>query len=370
MDQQNGDNIMTIIDLHAHFPMHLGLPNIPSDDPVQKAALSGLYDLANEVDNYEAINRPRVTEEHIRAGGITGFGSVLYDPEDEFLLPQEPHPEAILHLRKQYSNVESDAAQAGIIVVKAKQALADCIANDRTFLVHGIEGGHALSGDPANVQLLAQMGVCYFIFTHLRYMGLASCAKGLPCKTNFWNKILDEDEPNYGLSPLGFQVLDAVWDTNMMLDVTHCSDLAHADIQNFYKTHGKNKPVISSHAGVRGVANLQLNLSDDMLKFIGNTGGVVGVILSTYWLGADTTPALGFEQYCKTIDYIRNIAGDDAVAIGTDLDGFIQPIADCTNYSDIQSFAGEVQKQYAAEPVFLEKLLWKNAQRVLVGALT
>ena len=205
---------MTIIDLHAHFPMHPGLPNIPSDDPVHKTALTALYDLANEVDNYEAVNRPRVTEDHVHQGGISGFASVLYDPEDEFLLPQEPHPGAINHLLKQYSNVEADAKQAGIIVVKTKQALNDCIANGTQFLVHAIEGGHALSGNPQNVEILAAKGVCYLILTHLRFMGLASCAKGLPCTTNFWNKILDEDEPNLGLTKLGFQMLDAIWDTN------------------------------------------------------------------------------------------------------------------------------------------------------------
>ena len=360
---------MTVLDLHAHFPMHLGLPDIPSDHPLHKIALKAVFDLANEADNYEPINRPRVTEDYIQSGGITGVGSVLYDPEDEFLVTQEPHPYAIDHLLQLCTNVEVKAADAGIAVAKTTQVLDDCIANDKPFLFHTVEGGHALSGNPANVERLAQIKACYLTLAHMRYMGLASCAKALPCKTDFWNKILDPEEPNCGLMPLGFDVLDAIFATNIALDITHCSDLSHADIQSYYKSHNITKPVISSHCGVRGVANTTLNLSDETVEFIGSTGGVVGVILWTYSLGADTSTQGGFEKYCQTIEYIRNKAGDDAVSIGTDLDGFVQPIADCRNYSNIGNFAAMLKQRYDGQPEFLEKLLWRNARRVLADAL-
>lgn len=41
-----------------------------------------------------------------------------------------------------------------------------------------MEGGHGLSGDPMNVARLAELGVVYIILAHLRFMGLAGCAKG------------------------------------------------------------------------------------------------------------------------------------------------------------------------------------------------
>jgi microsomal dipeptidase-like Zn-dependent dipeptidase len=272
-------------------------------------------------------------------------------------------------LIQQSINVEAKAAAAGIGIAKTAQELDNCIANDKPFLFHVVEGGHALSGDPANMQRLAEIKACYLTLAHMRYMGLASCAKTLPCKTDFWNKILDPDEPNCGLMPLGFDVLDALFATNVALDLTHCSDMSQSDIIQYHKSHNVTKPVISSHCGVRGIANTSLNLSDETIEFIGSTGGVIGVILWTYSLGADTSTQGGFEKYCQTIEYIRNKAGDDAVAIGSDLDGFIQPIADCRNYSNIGNFAAMLKQRYDGEPEFLEKLLWRNARRVLVGAL-
>jgi len=42
--------------------------------------------------------------------------SVLYDPEDEFLVEQKPHAIAIDHIRQQIDGVENDASAAGIVV--------------------------------------------------------------------------------------------------------------------------------------------------------------------------------------------------------------------------------------------------------------
>jgi hypothetical protein len=107
------------IDLHAHYPMHLGLPTLATEDPFLKAPKQALFDFANEIDNYEPINKPRVTAEKILASGITGLLSVLYDPEDEFLVEQKPHSIAMDHIRQQIVDVENDAESAGLVVAKS-----------------------------------------------------------------------------------------------------------------------------------------------------------------------------------------------------------------------------------------------------------
>ena len=92
---------MNFIDRHAHYPMHLGLPKSASDNPILKLPKQALFDLANKVGNFEPINKPRVTAEKIVESRVTELASVLYDPEDEFLVAQEPHPIAIEHIRQQ-----------------------------------------------------------------------------------------------------------------------------------------------------------------------------------------------------------------------------------------------------------------------------
>lgn len=363
---------MRFIDLHAHYPMHLGLPRCEADDPILKLARDALFNLANEVDNYEAGNRPRVTPEYVKAGRVSGFASVLYDPEDEFLVEQQPSPDAFPHIAKLIENVEADALANGIVVAKNSAVLDQCLDSAQPFLVHCMEGGHGLSGNPGNVETLADSGVVYITLAHLRYMGLADCAKGLPCKTDFWQNILNSaQDPNVGLTNLGQQVLDAILGSRLLLDITHCSSLSRRDVIQRYRDNHCQRPVISSHTGVQALSNYELNLDDPTLRFIGDTGGVVGVILFPFWL-SDHNGQSGIDQLCATIEYVRDHAGHDAVAIGTDLDGFIQPISECRNYSQISVLASLLTERYQndPDPDFAEKLLWKNARRVIVGSLS
>jgi microsomal dipeptidase-like Zn-dependent dipeptidase len=364
-------SLMRFIDLHAHYPMHLGLPRCPEDDPILKLSREALFALANEVDNFEAVNRPRVTPEYVRKGGVSGFASVLYDPEDEFLVEQRPGADAFPHIIKLLENVEADASAHGIKVATDPSTLDRCLETGEPFLVHCMEGGHGLSGNPGNVDKLSSRGVAYITLAHLRYMGLAGCAKGLPCKTDFWQKLINSgQDPDVGLTDLGHQVLDAILDSRLVLDITHCSNPSRADIFRRYRASHCKRPVISSHTGVQALSNYELNLDDETLGFIGETGGLVGVILFPFWLSDHNSGQSGIDQLCSTIDYVRKKIGNSSVAIGTDLDGFIQPIHECRNYSQVAMLIRLLFQRYEKDPDpdFVEKLLWKNARQVILEA--
>src|SRR3954466_14085107 len=97
---------MSFLDLHAHFPMHHEIP----EDPEKKL----LFDSVNRTANYENFE-PRVSlkrwfkdnPEH----GVTGFGSVLYDAQDDFYVSDKPIPKAITHIREQMARVEDEITQ-------------------------------------------------------------------------------------------------------------------------------------------------------------------------------------------------------------------------------------------------------------------
>src|SRR5947209_1185041 len=101
--------IMRFLDLHAHFPMHHEIP----DDPGQKL----LFDSLNTTLNYELLE-PRVSLQRWFKDdpdlGVTGFGSALHDPQDEFIKKDaEPVPKAIGHITDQLSRVEDEIRTDG-----------------------------------------------------------------------------------------------------------------------------------------------------------------------------------------------------------------------------------------------------------------
>ena len=69
------------------------------------------------------------------------------------------------------------------------------------------------------------------------------------------------------------------------------------------------------------------------------------MILFPFWLANSPKGKKGIDLVGDTIDHIRSVGGDECVGVGTDLDGFIQPISDCKNYSELPSFLEALQKR-------------------------
>ena len=107
-------------------------------------------------------------------------------------------------------------------------------------------------------------------------------------------------------------------------------DLAHINAQGFWdavETHDKSQPLIATHTGVSGVKPHWRNLDDRQVKAVADTGGVIGVIYSRAFLKVRGGP----DDAGMIVDHmahVANIAGEDAVAIGSDYDGAIVPPKD------------------------------------------
>lgn len=76
------------------------------------------------------------------------------------------------------------------------------------------------------------------------------------------------------------------------------------------------RPVISSHGGVQATCKVNRNLSDDEIRGVARTGGVIGI---GYWDAAicDTSPRAA----AKAMRHIRDLVGIQFVALGSDYDG-------------------------------------------------
>jgi len=107
-------------------------------------------------------------------------------------------------------------------------------------------------------------------------------------------------------------------------------DLAHINAPGFWDAHAvhdKSQPLIASHTGVAGVKPHWRNLDDRQVKAIADTGGVIGIIFSRAFLKVRGGPD-DAGMIAQHMAHVANIAGEDAVAIGSDYDGAIVPPKD------------------------------------------
>ena len=159
-----------------------------------------------------------------------------------------------------------------------------------------IEGLHGIEGKLANLDKLYAAGFRMAGLTHFFDNELAGSMHGMK---------------KGGLTPIGRQVVGAMEAKGMIVDVAHCSNACVADILKIAR-----RPVVSSHGGVQATCKVNRNLSDDQIKGVAATGGIIGI---GYWDAAvcDTSPA----SIAKAMKHVRDLVGIDHVALGSDYDG-------------------------------------------------
>ncbi len=82
------------------------------------------------------------------------------------------------------------------------------------------------------------------------------------------------------------------------------------------------KPFIASHSNARAISPHQRNLTDEMIRIISEKGGVIGLNFCAPFLNEDGKGRNStIDLMVKHLNHIKNVGGEDVIALGTDLDG-------------------------------------------------
>jgi membrane dipeptidase len=242
-----------------------------------------------------------------------------------------------------YNEIEensADIAFAGNIAdVKKNRAEGKISA----FLT--VEEGEAIEGKLQNLRNLYRLGVRLLTLT----WNYPNCI-GYP---NF-----EWEHKDKGLTPFGEEVVAEMNRLGMLIDVSHLSDQGFYDVARLSR-----KPFVASHSNARAITNHSRNLSDDMLRKLAEKGGITGLNFEADFLGDDGS----IDAMVRHIIHMRNVAGIDVIAIGTDFDGtsHLISIKDASYMGilfDALSKAGFRDRE-------IEKISHKNAERVISEVL-
>jgi membrane dipeptidase len=114
-----------------------------------------------------------------------------------------------------------------------------------------------------------------------------------------------------GLSMFGVEVVEHMNRIGMMIDTSHCSHLTTLDACR----HSK-KPVNANHTSAKALHRARRAKSNEALRAIADTGGVIGVLALPAFLTSVEVPTI--EHMLDHVDYIAGVVGWQHVAIGTD----------------------------------------------------
>lgn len=168
-----------------------------------------------------------------------------------------------------------------------------------------LEGMHALEGDPAGIQALYDAGYRMMSPTHFFDNAVAGSAHGVE---------------RGGLTELGRQAIRRMEELGIIVDVAHLSPAAMQDVLDM-----ATRPVVASHTGVKGTCEGPRNLSDEQIRHVAATGGVIGI---GFWQGA--VCARSVDSIVAAIRYTADRVGPEHVALGSDFDGTVYTPFDAT----------------------------------------
>jgi len=208
----------------------------------------------------------------------------------------------------------------------------------------GLEGAHALEGDLASVDTLYDAGFRMIAPTHFFDTEWAGSAHGVA---------------KGGLTDRGRELVRRLEQRHILLDLAHASPRTIADAVAMAQ-----RPVVVSHTGVKGTCDNIRNLSDEELRGVARTGGLIGI---GFW-GPKGTGAVcgdGAADVARAIRYAVQIAGVDHVALGSDWDGTVRAAFDAAGL--VQLTDALLEAGYSDEDV--AKVMGGNAVRLLSAAL-
>ncbi|OYY66512.1 MAG: peptidase M19 [Sphingomonas sp. 28-62-11] len=154
-----------------------------------------------------------------------------------------------------------------------------------------------------------------------------------------------------GLTPLGRQVVRRMEKIGMVVDIAHSSHRAVAEVIAMAK-----RPIVSSHGGVQAVCKVNRNLTDDEIRGIAKTGGVIGI---GYWDAAicGTDP----RGTAAAIAHVRDLVGIDHVGLGSDFDGAVTTAFDVSQLAVVTQAL--VDRGFTRDEI--AKVMGGNVLRVL-----
>ena len=258
-----------LVDMHAHFPMHL----LTDDEQRTHERVERWWrqrwegevvDLISHFANYQGRgDSPSVTEQLMRTGDVGVALSVLYQPFDEMDLMQPygapPRPGYFQDVIDQHQTVEDYvAAHLGDVAIAHSPAELDALLPGHVpILIHAIEGGFQVGADPAEVRgnaaRLAELGIAYVTVAHLFFRSVATNAPALPfLPDRVYNRLFQQPRGE-GLTELGRELVHALVDVGILIDITHMRSESITDVFELLDQRDPTGeiPVIATHMAYR-----------------------------------------------------------------------------------------------------------------------
>jgi membrane dipeptidase len=275
-------------------------------------------------------------------------------------------------------------------ICRKSSDIEEARAQGKIAAILAIENGNAIENSLANLEALYARGVRLMTLIH--------------SKSNDWAISSNDPTPRFdGLSSFGADVVTAMDELGMIIDISHAHDRTVERVLNLSR-----KPVIASHSCVHKLCPVPRNLKDGLIQGLAESGGLVGINMFPGFLDSTYAQAVKartgdifseldkaeeaagedmaklaetfddsskrirramqdlrvpLDEYLKHLDYVLDLVGEDFVAFGSDFDGVPDlpgDVEDCRVFARIRDSL--LDRGLKATQV--KKICWSNFLRI------
>jgi membrane dipeptidase len=280
---------------------------------------------------------------------------------------------------------------AGIVLCRDSREVAAATEQGKIAAMLAVENGDAIEEDLDKLERLYGMGVRLMTLVHSR--------------SNDWVISSNDEKPALdGLSGFGVEVVEAMNDLGMIIDVSHVHDRAVEKV-----LERSSAPIVASHSCMYALCPIPRNINDELIRGIAAGGGVIGINFHPAFLDCDyrkraekrcravftdlnrqteaaaadpvelgrawraftrdyrkamNAEKVSLERLLQHIDYLVEVGGEEAAVFGSDFDGIPDTpvgVESCRGFANI--LQGLRDRGYSQTR--LEKICWSNFLRVL-----
>ncbi len=237
--------------------------------------------------------------ERFRKGNMAGGTFIVWiDPPHAEKRPKERFLEII-----KYMCQEIWENQDILKVIYSSKDFYHAVDEGKMAVVLGMEGLSPLGEDPEGIYTLYQLGFRQISLTWNEQNAFATGTRG---------------DVNRGLTELGKRAIRIMEELGIILDVSHANDKTFWDIYDV-----ATKPIIASHSNARALCPVPRNITDEQIKAIGESGGLVGINAFNEFIHVDRDKR-NVDYLINHIEHIVDLIGIDHVAFGFDFFEYLE----------------------------------------------
>lgn len=241
-----------------------------------------------------------------------------------------------------------ESVPSDVTIVHDTAGYQKAVAEGKHAAFLGIQGGNALDADGAIETLDPRIVRVTVVHLSTSSLGVTSAP------------IRASAAGDFGLTKRGLSYVERLNEKRVFVDLAH---IARRGFFDAIRVHDRSQPLIVTHTGVSGVHEHWRNLDDEQLKAVAETGGVVGIMYQSSFLGPSMWKGRA-SSIAAHLEHVVRTVGEDFASLGSDWDGAIVPPVDMQTCLELPRLV-ELLLQRGMRPETIRKILGANFLRAL-----